>query len=552
MLSRSCPHCRNLIRLPDDIGPDSVLRCPICHNITLGSALALKADTTWVVVDPTAEQIDLESLKNPGPAQPIQTTTIASNADPDNQEPYEVSEQQDDTPSLGFHIPKADRTRKQPIKHEDWVNFKPISHEDYQRRKRKTSSPIWQLIQVVLGGALAIPISLLLIWHVLGKDVGNIGPKVAKVAPWIVPKKFHPYPSLETDLPNSSASSRPAKGNSGGLKRDFDAELAQSLERSNQPSSSSTNPPPSGKPPESESVPEPNSSPDGSKNKSAAEDAEAMKAPATTSENTQSDDKTGDNNRTTEKLKSSQDGSDDMPPTEAAIPELSNSEKLVSFIANTRSAMEQWPKVQSESVAKRREVANDFYNSLSQAAEYYSIVSESVPASVWKKEIRQLAQDVAEDPELMQLIRTGGFAKVTRQADKLIDGSGFTVVGTIEPKKDVAKQSEPQPEAEASEEKAETQASDAKEASETVAVDASTETLYVIRIRKSLIAGNPDGTASESVSEEVRERIVRLHPTTTIGENLEGDFLLLLTAGQATSDDTSPIDTVWFAIPIPQ
>jgi hypothetical protein len=543
--------------LPDDIGPDSVLRCPICHNITLGSALALKADSTWIVVDPTAEQIDLESLKNPVPTQPLHTAAITSNADPDNQGPYEVSEQQDDTPSLGFHIPKADRTRKQPIKHEDWVNFKPISHEDYQRRNRKSSSPFWQMIQVVLGGALAIPISLLLIWHVLGKDVGNIGPKVAKVAPWIVPKKFHPYPSLETDLPSSSGSSRPSKGNSAGLKRDFDAELAQSLERSNQPSSSSKNPPPSGKPPESESVPEPNSTPDSSKNKSASENAESMKAPTTTSENLQSDDKTGGSKPTTEKSESPQDGSEGKSPTEAEIPELSNSEKLVSFIANTRSAMEQWPKVQNESVAKRREVANDFYNNLSQAAEYYSIVSESSPsASVWKKELRQLAQDVAQDPELMQLIRTGGFAKVSRQADKLVDGSGFTVVATIEPKKDATKQSEPKPEAETSEEKTseektDTVASDANEASETDIVDASTETLYVIRIRKSLIAGNADGTTPDTASEEVRERIIRLHPTTTIGENLEGDFLLLLTAGQATTDATSPIDTAWFVAPIP-
>ncbi|MEY4567897.1 MAG: hypothetical protein RLY14_2867, partial [Planctomycetota bacterium] len=517
MLSRSCPHCRNLIRLPDDIGPDSVLRCPICHNITIGSALALKADTTWIVVDPVAEQINLEAITNPETAQPLQTSAITSNAELDNQESYEVSEQQDDTPSLGFHIPKADRTRKQPIKHEDWVNFKPISHEDYQRRKRKSSSPFWQMIQVVLGGALAIPISLLLIWHVLGKDIGNIGPQVAKVAPWIVPKKFHPYPSLETDLPNNSGS-RPAKGNSAGLKRDFDAELAQSLERSNQSSSSSKTPPPIGKSPESESIPEPNSSPESSKNKSDTENTEAMKAPATTSETLQPDDRGGETKPTNEKQKSSEDTPNNTPPTEAVVPELSNSEKLVSFIANTRSAMEQWPKVQSDSVAKRREVANDFYNNLSLAAEYYSIVSESSPsASVWKKEIRQLAQVIAQDPELMQLIRTGGFAKITRQADKLIDGSGFTVVGTIELKKDSAQQGQPETQPEPSQDKADTQASDTSEVSEIDSADANNETLYVVRIRKSLIASGSDANTSDAASEEVRERIVRLHPTTTIG-----------------------------------
>ncbi|MEY4568016.1 MAG: hypothetical protein RLY14_2986, partial [Planctomycetota bacterium] len=82
--------------------------------------------------------------------------------------------------------------------------------------------------------------------------------------------------------------------------------------------------------------------------------------------------------------------------------------------------------------------------------------------------------------------------------------------------------------------------------------DANNETLYVVRIRKSLIASGSDANTSDAASEEVRERIVRLHPTTTIGENPQGDFLLLLTSGQAADEGASPIDTVWFAVPVSQ
>ncbi len=59
-------------------------------------------------------------------------------------------------------------------------------------RSRSSKGPsIWTLVQVMLGGAASIPVTLLLLWHVVGKDVMNAGPKVAQYVPWIVPSKFH-------------------------------------------------------------------------------------------------------------------------------------------------------------------------------------------------------------------------------------------------------------------------------------------------------------------------------------------------------------------------
>jgi hypothetical protein len=74
----------------------------------------------------------------------------------------------------------------------DWKKFKPITHEEFQRRKRATKPGWLTMVQILLGGAAAIPVSLLIIWHVLGKDIGGAGPMVGQYLPWVVPSKFRP------------------------------------------------------------------------------------------------------------------------------------------------------------------------------------------------------------------------------------------------------------------------------------------------------------------------------------------------------------------------
>ncbi|MCA9181457.1 MAG: hypothetical protein KDA51_08385 [Planctomycetales bacterium] len=72
-------------------------------------------------------------------------------------------------------------------------NDAPPSQNRRTRQSPPRRSPIWSVLQIILGGLAAIPISLLLMWHLLGTDVGEAAPWVAQYAPWIVPKKFHPY-----------------------------------------------------------------------------------------------------------------------------------------------------------------------------------------------------------------------------------------------------------------------------------------------------------------------------------------------------------------------
>ncbi|MCA9134795.1 MAG: hypothetical protein KDA45_16620, partial [Planctomycetales bacterium] len=75
-----------------------------------------------------------------------------------------------------------------------WANYEPITHSQFERLKRKRRAPLWTVVQIALGGVAAVPIALLLIWHLVGTDVGDAGPLVGKYLPWIVPEKFRPYP----------------------------------------------------------------------------------------------------------------------------------------------------------------------------------------------------------------------------------------------------------------------------------------------------------------------------------------------------------------------
>jgi len=117
--------------------------------------------------------------------------------------------------------PQSLMKKRAEKKNVDWSKFEPITHEQYERMRRKGKSPIWSLLSVMLGGLASIPIATLLIWHLLGKDPLQMGPVVGRYVPWIVPTKFQPYDSnFADDAPP------PPAGQSGFRK--FDSVIDES------------------------------------------------------------------------------------------------------------------------------------------------------------------------------------------------------------------------------------------------------------------------------------------------------------------------------------
>lgn len=171
-----CPDCQQLTLFPEGVTLEAIIECPHCHAQFVVGEMLTDRFGSWLVVDDPGYSEDSEPLE-------LQAAEAA---------------------------PPKPKT--------DWSKFEPITHEQFERMRRKSSSPIWSLVQIVLGGVAAIPISLLLIWHVIGADVAGAGPLVGRYAPWLVPEKFRPF-AARTDEARPAPASRnqvpPAAGASG-------------------------------------------------------------------------------------------------------------------------------------------------------------------------------------------------------------------------------------------------------------------------------------------------------------------------------------------------
>lgn len=187
-----CPQCGKQSLIPNPTSLEATIRCPHCAaELVLGEVL-LSQFSSWEVVDDPAEKLAYPPRKlDPGVVVPVPAENVEGQL------------------SLAPFNPDQDAiSPPQPASLESIARTGSMS--EYERRRRKQKSPIWSVIPVVLGGVAAFPIALLIIWHVLGRDIGGLGPKVAEFAPWIVPKRFHPFAA------DNSPNNRPAAGGRAG------------------------------------------------------------------------------------------------------------------------------------------------------------------------------------------------------------------------------------------------------------------------------------------------------------------------------------------------
>lgn len=211
-----CAGCNRALLLPGETSSEAEVECPHCaHQFVIGKLLEDLG--TWKV------------LSDPGAASAATLTTAGSgNTEVESPHlPAEVSPSDTSSGELqlaGESSSDSEQAGK-PGSKVNWSNYEPITHEQYERMKRKSRSPLWSMLQVVLGGVLAVPIALLILWHGLGKDVADAGPFVSQYAPWIVPEKFRPATDEqnEEDTPQLANQRPPNRGDSGF--RQFDEVL---------------------------------------------------------------------------------------------------------------------------------------------------------------------------------------------------------------------------------------------------------------------------------------------------------------------------------------
>ncbi|MCC6508151.1 MAG: hypothetical protein IT423_03535 [Pirellulaceae bacterium] len=260
-----CSNCQRTFSIREEVSPEALLKCPSCGNQFRIGELLDAFYSAWLILEDPARSADhaaipqrdqlTHSASDPyaaGDADAQHTDAAddftADTLPADLDEAYSMQgldleleseglhEQADsDSPHSNGLLPAAtgeaqyyDNVTNQ-LQSEQPASGSRVS-KFKTRPRRAEGSGIWSVVQVVLGGAAAIPVTLLLLWYVVGKDVGA-GPMVAKYAPWIVPKRFQGdsgEPAMAASRPRVTP---PAAGESGF--RNFDDVMPPSPSDSN-------------------------------------------------------------------------------------------------------------------------------------------------------------------------------------------------------------------------------------------------------------------------------------------------------------------------------
>lgn len=194
-----CGVCKQALSLAPTVSDQATVECPNCEGQFVVSEVLASLGTWRVIEDPGSALASTEAPECQSEVAPHDGSEVTSSE-------LSLAEQEPSKPTK----PKT-----------DWSDFKPITHEQYERMKRKTRSPIWAFLQVVLGGLAAIPISLLLLWHVLDTDIAGAGYAVGEYVPWIVPEKYRPNPMASAGEGDSDNASVPEWNGGDSGFRDF-------------------------------------------------------------------------------------------------------------------------------------------------------------------------------------------------------------------------------------------------------------------------------------------------------------------------------------------
>jgi len=174
------------------------MKCPNCsHQFRLGELLDTQYAPWQVIEDPLAN-VSLNRVRVAADADQASAAGWDGDTEPLPVETQLAIEHRVEQLEEGLHLNSG--AASQGV---DWSGFKTGSHDHHPRRRSNQSGGLKSTLQVILGGAAAIPVSLLLIWYVLGKDVAGAGPKVARYLPWIVPRQFHGDSGLASPPPKS-------------------------------------------------------------------------------------------------------------------------------------------------------------------------------------------------------------------------------------------------------------------------------------------------------------------------------------------------------------
>lgn len=197
----ACPKCTEKVSLPPKTPPAAKVRCPLCgDNYLLSEAM----DT----LPPMLEVLELPEGYSPI-AEDVDISAAAFLASPDRKPPSDEEDEGElrlEGAAVGIAI--ADEDALTP-RYDAWgpTSSSLPTHEIADvtpkrdglapgppRKKKPQINPVFHIFGIVMGGIVAIPAALMILLWLPGslhRDPMEIGPWLAKNAPFLAPAKFH-------------------------------------------------------------------------------------------------------------------------------------------------------------------------------------------------------------------------------------------------------------------------------------------------------------------------------------------------------------------------
>lgn len=182
----NCPRCQGLFRMPAGLPRDASLECPHCEA-ELSVTDLLGAIPVAKIAKRTGTSSDPVVVVNESPFTGADSSRSR----------HAIDDQE-------FTIPKplktALRSRHRPQPDSPDTLQTPVARSKSTRKKssfapQKTGPA--EIVKIILGGLLAIPVAQLVLWWVFAADPLNLAERIYNVVPGIVPPALAPVEIME-------------------------------------------------------------------------------------------------------------------------------------------------------------------------------------------------------------------------------------------------------------------------------------------------------------------------------------------------------------------
>ena len=215
----NCLSCHNVVKVPTNASPDQKAKCPSCQTIFLLREILEQAVPTLEIID---DEDDVPQETNSEPIPIVDQIKDYSNvADGKPREKFVVpnqlaagakrkrrrrssGESKSGRPSesRSGRSSESGQERSNPSRsgspRSDSVSRRPSSRPVAKaspatapRADRQPRSTGFEMLKVVFGSLIALPIAYSILFYVFNRDPLNVAPMLSNVSPSLVPAAFH-------------------------------------------------------------------------------------------------------------------------------------------------------------------------------------------------------------------------------------------------------------------------------------------------------------------------------------------------------------------------